>query len=72
MSEQYSGEMIVGLMNTVGKVLMPLVIPTQSQGRDGRHYSALPLAVAASNEPPGPFLRLLLLTVSIRPFTERG
>jgi len=34
MSEQYSGEMIVGLMNTVGKVLMPLVIPTQSQGRD--------------------------------------
>jgi hypothetical protein len=32
MSEQYSGHMIVDLMNIVNKVFSALVIPTPSQG----------------------------------------
>jgi hypothetical protein len=65
MSDQYSGQMIVDLMNTVGKMTLrrkpgyltlsewnALVTPTPSQGKDVAAPSASP-RVGDSNEPRG-------------------
>jgi len=52
MSDQYSGQMIVDLMNTVGK--MDLVSSTPSEGTDVAVPSASPRSTGQGNGLGGP------------------